>query len=229
MDINKKKSMVLRYEGLLSRVYRFFGMNHFRVAKGNSIEIGNAFMKHCRVKISGNSNRMVIESGLTRLSSSSISIQGSNCTIIIGAGCNLKNVHLVIENNNGQIILKKHVTISGQTEIAVIEGTAVTIGRDCLFSANICIRTGDSHSIIDQETLKRINPSQDITIGNHVWIGNDVKILKGVIIGDHSIVGTGAILSGGNYPSHSIIGGIGHGKVLKTGIDWCSQRIGIEE
>lgn len=228
MDINKKKSMVLRYEGLLSRVYRFFGMNHIRVARGNGIEIGNAFMKHCRVKISGNSNRVVIESGLTRLSSSSISIQGSNCTIIIGAGSNLKNVHLVIESNNGQIILKKHVTISGQTEIAVIEGTAVTIGKDCLFSANISIRTGDSHSILDQTTGQRINPSQDVTIGNHVWVGNDVKILKGVVIGENSIVATGAVLSKGDYPAHSIIGGVGHGKVLKTGINWCSQRIGIE-
>lgn len=139
------------------------------------------------------------------------------------------NAHLVIENDKGSIVLKRHVTISGQTEIAVIEGAKVTIGEDCLFSAQIYIRTGDSHSILDQETGKRINPSQDVTIGDHVWVGNDVKILKGVIIGEHSIVGTGAILSGGDYPSHSIIGGIGHGKVLKTGIDWCPIKIKIEE
>ena len=139
------------------------------------------------------------------------------------------NAHLVIENDKGSIVLKRHVTISGQTEIAVIEGIKVTIGEDCLFSAQINIRTGDSHSILDQETGKRINPSQDVTIGDHVWVGNDVKILKGVKIGEHSIVGTGAILSRGDYPSHSIIGGIGHGKVLKTGIDWCPQRIKVEK
>lgn len=96
-----------------------------------------------------------------------------------------------------------------------------------VFSDNF--RTGDSHSILDRTTGKRINPSLDIEIGDHVWISNDVKILKGVVVGNHSIVGTGAILSTGDYPSHSIIGGIGHGKVLKTGIDWCPQRIKVEK
>ena len=136
---------------------------------------------------------------------------------------------MYIEDNGGKIILKKHVTISGETNIAVIEGKKVVIGEDCLLSSRIYFRTGDSHSILDQTTGKRINPSLDIEIGDHVWIGNDVKILKGVVVGNHSIVGTGAILSTGDYPSHSIIGGIGHGKVLKTGIDWCPQRIKVEK
>lgn len=83
----------------------------------------------------------------------------------------------------------------------MIEGTKVTIGKDCLFSAQINIRTVDPHSIFDQATGERITPSQDVIIGGHVWIGDDVKILKGVRIGEHSIVGTGAILSGGDYPS----------------------------
>lgn len=37
------------------------------------------------------------------------------------------------------------------------------------------------------------------------------------------------ILSSGGCPSHSIIGGVCHGKVLKTGVDWTSQRMKIEE
>lgn len=224
-----KKELVLKYEGLLSWIYRVLGRNRTKVAKGNVFHINNAFAKGCRFSISGKNNSVEIEPGLTRLTNTSISVYGSDCQVVIGGGGNLVNVHLVIENDNGSIVLKRHVTISGQTEIAVIEGTKVTIGEDCLFSAQINIRTGDSHSILNQETGKRINPSQDVTIGDHVWVGNDVKILKGVKIGEHSIVGTGAILSGGDYPSHSIIGGIGHGKVLKTGIDWCPQRIKIEE
>lgn len=86
-------------------------------------------------------------------------------------------------------------------------------------------RTGDSHSILDQQGGKRINFSEDINIGDHVWISNSVKILKGVKIENNSIVGMGAILSSGDYPAHSVIGGIGYGKVLKTGINWTFQRI----
>lgn len=223
-----KKEFALKYEGILSRIYRFFGRNRTKIAKGNTFHFNHAFAKGCKFVIRGENNIVDIESGLTRLTNTSIFISGSNNHILVMGGANLVNAHFHIEDNGGKIILKKHVTISGETNIAVIEGKKVVIGEDCLLSSRIYFRTGDSHSILDRTTGKRINPSLDIEIGDHVWIGNDVKILKGVVVGNHSIVGTGAILSTGDYPSHSIIGGIGHGKVLKTGIDWCPQRIKVE-
>ena len=58
---------------------------------------------------------------------------------------------------------------------------------------------------------------------DHTWIGNDVKILKGAHIGSGSVIATGAIVTSGNYPSNSIIGGIG--KLLKQGITWSPERI----
>lgn len=224
-----KKAFVLRYERFFSLVYRALSRNRIKVSKGNTIDIGNAFMKSCRIFIKGTNNRIVIEPGLTRLKYSSISVNGSGCLVIIGGGSNLNHTSLHIEDDNGSIVIKKHVTFSGNTNLAVIEGTRITIGEDCLFSAQIDMRTGDSHSILDYTTGKRINTSLDITIGEHVWIGNDVKLLKGASIGSHSIVGAGAILTAGDYPSHCIIGGIGHGKILKTNIDWCPQRIVIEK
>lgn len=86
------------------------------------------------------------------------------------------------------------------------------------------LRTGDSHSILNSETGERINPSEDIKIGNHVWIGQDVKILKGVTVGNDSIVSTGAVLTKNNYPSNCVCGGVG-GKVLKTKVNWTYQRL----
>jgi len=224
-----KKELIMKYEGILSRIYRILGRNRYKVAKGNTFHISNVFAKGCRFVIGGHNNIVEIQPGLTRLTNTMITINGSNNHILVMGGANLVNASLYIEDDGGEIVLKRHVTISGATNIAVIEGKKVVIGEDCLFSSEIQFRTGDSHSILDQLTGKRINPSQDIEIGDHVWIGNDVKILKGVRVGDNSIIGTGAILSAGEYPSHSIIGGIGHGKVLKTGVDWTPQRIIIEE
>ena len=225
MDLQSKKELILKYEWILSRIFRIFGRNKISVKKRNKVFLGNAFMKRCNILVCGHNNYVKIEPGLTRLNNTSITIYGNNCSIYIGAGCNLNNCELYIEDNNGMIHLKRHITITGHTEIAVIEGTKVTVGEDCLFSSQITIRTGDSHSILDQSSGCRINLSKDIIIGDHVWIGNDVKILKGVTIDNHSIVATGAILTESNYPSHCIIGGIGNGRVLKTGIDWCPQRI----
>lgn len=226
---SEKKQLVLKYESILSKIYRLFGRNHISVKKGNTLKLNNAFAKCCKFHVGGINNIVEIESGFVRLSNVSIRIYGSDNHIVIMGGANLKDVSFYIEDNGGHIIINRNVTICGNTHLAVIEGKKIEIGEDCLLSSQIYFRTGDSHSILDRTTGKRINPSMDIEIGNHVWIGNDVKILKGVKVGEHSIISTGAILSAGNYPSNSIIGGIGHGKVLKTDVDWVSQRISLTE
>ena len=225
MDKGKKKELLLKYEGVLSRIYRLFGRNAVRVAPGNSVSLGNAFMSRCTVSVAGKGNVVEIQPGLTRLRNTSISISGSGCKVVIGKGSNLKGANLCIQDDNGQIILGEHVTVSGNTELAAIEGTKISVGADCLFSAQINLRTGDSHSILDSESGKRINPSKDIVVGEHVWVGNDVKLLKGFSIGAHSIIATGSVLSEGSYPSHCIVGGTGHGRILKEGIDWTPERI----
>ena len=62
------------------------------------------------------------------------------------------------------------------------------------------------------------NPPADISIGRHVWICQDSSILKGVSIGDDSIVAFGAVVTK-DCPANSIIAG-NPAKVVKTGIRW---------
>ena len=78
MDLQTKKELILKYEGILSRIFRFFGRNNISVKNGNKIDIGNAFMKKCNIKVCGHDNLVKIESGLTRLSNTSITIYGNN-------------------------------------------------------------------------------------------------------------------------------------------------------
>lgn len=178
------------------------------------------------IRVRGRNNKILIERGLTRLKGCSINIAGNNNVVRIGRDCKLTNASLHIEDNGGVIEIGCGTIISGSTHIAVIEGRKVTIRENCLFSANITLRAGDSHSVLDKAG-GRINPSKDIMIGNHVWIGNTVILLKRTKINDNSVVATGCLLTGKEYPGNSIIGGIG-GQVLKSEIDWCGERIPIE-
>lgn len=184
------------------------------------------FRKKTVISVQGKNNKVLLDSGLTRLDGCSINITGNNNIVRIGKECKLNNVSFHIEDDDGVIEIGERTVIIGNTHIAVIEGKKVVVGEGRLFSPDITLRTGDSHSILDK-LGKRINPSKDITIGNHVWIGNKVIILKGTRISDNSVVATGSLLTGKEFPNNSIIGGVG-GQVLKSEIDWCGERIPID-
>ncbi len=73
----------------------------------------------------------------------------------------------------------------------------VIIGEDCIFSYGIEIWAADGHSIVNKNG-DIMNLPKPITIGNHCWIGANVKILKGSIIPNGSIVALGSIITGTN-------------------------------
>ena len=89
----------------------------------------------------------------------------------------------------------------------------VTIGNDCMFAADITIRNDDGHAISDKDTKELINKPKDVKIGNHVWIGVNAVITKGVTIGDNSVVAAGAVITK-DVPANVIVGGV-PGKVIR--------------
>lgn len=93
-----------------------------------------------------------------------------------------------------------------------------------MFSHDVDMRNTDSHSILNAKG-ERINPSSDIVIGNHVWIGIRSTILKGSIIPSESVVAAQSMVTSSLKASeHSLIGGI-PAKVLKTDISWDRKRL----
>lgn len=57
-------------------------------------------------------------------------------------------------------------------------------------------------------------PTSPISIGDDVWLGANVTILKGVTIGNGCIVATGSVVTAGTYPDRSILAGV-PAKVVK--------------
>lgn len=53
---------------------------------------------------------------------------------------------------------------------------------------------------------KLVENTKEISIGDNVWIGNNVIILKGVNIGDNSIIAAGSIVNKDVSPN-TIVGG----------------------
>lgn len=153
-------------------------------------------MFNCKIKIIGDGNRLEIKSGSTIISNTSFWMQHGSNEIIIGHDS----------------------TIEGGS-LAAIEGTKITVGDDCMFSSDIEIRTGDSHSIINAVNEKRINPSDDILIGDHVWLTAHVRVMKGAVIPNNSIVGNSAIVTSKFDKENSVYAGI-PAKHIKDNINW---------
>ena len=73
-----------------------------------------------------------------------------------------------------------------------------------MLSANITVRTGDSHSVTDLDG-NRINNSKSVLFGDHVWIGNTVLIFKGSQIGVHSVIAGGSWYQARNFQSTPLL------------------------
>ena len=128
------------------------------------------------------------------------------------------------EDDGGCIFIKDNTTMESRNSIASCEGKSITIGRDCMLSHDIDIRNTDSHSILNNKG-ERINPSEDIWIGNHVWIGMRCIILKGSNVPSESVVAAQSMVTKSlKAPEHSLIGGI-PAKTIKSDISWKRERV----
>lgn len=208
----------------------FFRLGRVRIkgAKNNTIRISNTYARNLKIVIEGVGNIIDFDSGgANYIKNSSIYIHGNNNKIVIGKRNYIECADLYIEDDGNLISFGNRNRVFGKTHVACIEGTSVTFKDRCLFSANVVFRTGDSHSILDAKTSKRINPSKSIEVGNRVWFGNTTTMLKGIKIGDDSIIGTGSIVTS-NVPSSTIMAGV-PAKVIKSGVKWDLTRTKIIE
>lgn len=188
----------------------------------NLITTANSIIRRSNIEVLGNNNKVSIGQNC-RFFNSRIFISGDNHHLIIGDDCIFKNTVIWFEDGNCKILIGKNTTVEG-AHIAITEpDSTIKIGEDCMISSGIDIRNGDSHSIIDIENGKRINYARDITIENHVWIGKDVGILKGVTIGQNSIIGVRSLVTKSISKNSIAVGS--PAEVVKTNVNWDRRRI----
>jgi acetyltransferase-like isoleucine patch superfamily enzyme len=75
------------------------------------------------------------------------------------------------------------------------EGAGITIGRGGLFGANIEIFDSNFHDLDPRRRKAGTQRIAPVEIGDNVFVGMSVKILKGVTIGSDSVIGAGSVVS----------------------------------
>lgn len=133
-----------------------------------------------------------------------------------------------------QVIWRKHIHHTGSYRIharaSIRNAENIYIGENVRITMDCCIWAGESSKIVFGDNVlvgpgvkmmstnhgtqrngvpmvyqDRVNA--DINIGNDVWIGSNAVILKGVTIGEGSIVAAGAVVTKEVAP-FSIVGGV---------------------
>jgi acetyltransferase-like isoleucine patch superfamily enzyme len=98
-------------------------------------------------------------------------------------------------------------TVMGQ-ECTISAFQHVSIGRECIVADRVMLIDFD-HGIVEVERPIRLQGiyKRDVRVGHNVWIGYGACILRGVVVGDNSVVGTSAVVTK-EVPPNAIVGGI---------------------
>jgi len=123
--------------------------------------------------------------------SSRYNIAGINHKCILAA--NQKGALLEIGNNVG---------MSG---VSIVASEHIKIGNNVNLGANVCIFDTDFHSMDymirrnerfgERDIISEHIKSSPVIIENDVWVGANVIILKGVTVGERSVIGAGSVVT----------------------------------
>ncbi len=133
--------------------------------------------------------------------------------VIIGKGADI-NGRLTV-GKKGKIVLGDYVLTGPRSMIQSLDN--VEVGRFTYIGPDVLIMDSNHHSIYAKYRMidvlgveKGISGTHAITqpikIGNHVWIGRNAMIFKGVTVGDRSIIAAGAIVTH-DVPEDVIVAG----------------------
>ena len=134
---------------------------------------------------------------------------------------------------SGRLRFGRFTWIGDGTKIRVHEGEVTigpksVLGQECTISAYRRIRIGGQcviadramfidfdHGVVEVERPIRLQGiyMRDVEVGSNVWIGYGACILRGVRVGDNSIVGTNSVVTR-DVAANAVVGGV-PAKVLR--------------
>lgn len=199
-DINNIKDNKILFENLelKNTCITFHGKNNVLYCE-NNVTLKNAKLNFC------GDNSLVYLSNSSRAYIFKIDIY-KNCVMYFGSENSFNEAY----NRPFNATLSEHQNIF--------------IGDDNMFSFGIFLRNADAHLIYDCKSIRRINNSKSIYIGDHVWIGQDCYILKGTEIDSGSIVGASSVVSNKKIQHNSLWAG-NPSRKIKEEVFWSRRCV----
>ncbi len=123
---------------------------------------------------------------------------GGRCTWIVGFKVSA----------GAELVIGNRVSVNYQNLISVAK--SVRIGDDTMIAANVQIFDNISHPLSPSRRLRHepftLEEAAPVVIGTNCWIGTNSIIMRGVTIGDNSVVAAGSIVTKPVAPN-TLVGG----------------------
>ena len=124
----------------------------------------------------------------------------------IGHGCKVR-VH------EGELMIGAKSVLGQECTISAFQH--ISIGRECIIADRVMMIDFD-HGMVEVERPIRDQGiyKRDVNIGNNVWIGYGACVLRGVTVGDNSVIGTSSVVTC-DVPDNTVVGGV-PAKLIRT-------------
>jgi acetyltransferase-like isoleucine patch superfamily enzyme len=190
--------------------------------EGNVLDLGKARLHRVRIEIEGDRNLIHLHP-TCKLVNTSFRLLGNNLSVDLGERVKISRWgEFLLMGNDASIRIDHHTTVESARFVAH-GGTELEVGPDCMFAYDVEVTTSDSHSILDAKSGERINPDRSVRIGEHVWLGARSVVLKGVSIGDQSIIATGSIVS--KDVGSGVLAAGSPARQTKDGVTWDRHQL----
>jgi maltose O-acetyltransferase len=121
-------------------------------------------------------------------------------------------IHIEARNPEAEVIIGDGVFINNNAVI-MADRARISIGRNTLIGTEFTVYDSDFHELHPERRMSNNHATASVTIGENVFIGSRVTVLKGVVIGDNSVIAAGSVISS-NIPCNVIAGGL-PAKIIK--------------
>ncbi len=204
-----------------------FGTTQNRGKNNRIVHIDNNGRRHnvrrlpgCKISFRGNDNYIEVWGDLNQMRMD-VKMQNNSKIIIKSSSYEHRNFK-IRGMQNCTLLVGKNFFMDGVCEMIFADNTNITIGDDTMIATGSYIRTGDGHQILSDGAV--INKNADVYIGNRVWVGYHVTILKGTYIMDDCVVGARSLVNRKFDASNVVIAGA-PAKIIKRNITWNRQKV----
>lgn len=213
------------YTRLISTLGIYDKSNKIILVKHNGERVLKKRIKNLYVVFKGKNNLIEIHEPFFMRKIYFEFLGDNNIFVLKKESCIHNHLNVAFQSNNIFTIDKGFHVKSLDVTFKNSINTSIKIGKDCMFSSQLSMRVGDSHTIYDINTKKILNMPKNIEIGNHVWLAAGVKVLKGAKIPDNCIVGANSLVTKAFEEENCIIAG-SPAKIIKKGVNWhqCGQH-----